>query len=73
MVMKMLQRNKFYINIKKFSFLQNNVEFLCFIVGVDGIGAIESKLQAIREWPISKTVGEVRKAQVWTNSRGTED
>lgn len=30
-----------------------------FIVGVDGIQVVELKIQAIREWPMPKTVGEV--------------
>ena len=40
-------RNKFYINLKKYSFLQSNIEFLGFIVGVDGVRVIKSKIQAI--------------------------
>ncbi|KAH9753570.1 hypothetical protein KPL71_015115 [Citrus sinensis] len=60
MVMEVLRRNKFYINMKKCSFLQSNVEFLDFVVGMDGIRAFESKIQAIKEWPTPKTVGEVR-------------
>ena len=49
-----------YINLKKCRFLQSNVEFLGFIVGTDGIKAVESKVQAIREWSTLNTVGEVR-------------
>ena len=37
MVIEVLRRNKLYINLKKCSFLQSNVEFLGFIVGTDGI------------------------------------
>lgn len=33
---------------------------MSFIVGVDRIRDIESKTQDIREWLISKTVGEVK-------------
>ena len=44
MVMEVLQNNKLYINLKKCSFLQNNVEFLGFIVGADRIRAIDSKI-----------------------------
>lgn len=36
-VMEALQGNKLYINLKKCSFLQSNVELSCFIVGVDRI------------------------------------
>ena len=39
-----LRNNKLYINLKKCSFLQNNVEFLGFIVGADRIRAIDSKI-----------------------------
>ena len=60
MVMEVLWRNKLYTNLKKCSFLQSNVEFLGFIVGTDGIKAIESKVQAIKEWSTPKTMGEVR-------------
>ena len=49
MIMEVLRMNKLYINIKKCSFLQSNVEFLGFIVGTHGIIAIQSKIQAIRE------------------------
>lgn len=40
--------------------MQSNVEFLDFIVGADRIQAIESNMQAIRECPTPKIVGEVR-------------
>ena len=59
MVMEVLQRYKLHINLKKCSFLHNNMEFLGFIVGIDKILAIESKIQAIREWPTLKTIEEV--------------
>ena len=55
-----LQRNKLYINLKKCCLLQSNLEFLGFIVGKNGIITIESKIQAIREWPTPKTVSKVR-------------
>ncbi len=44
MVKEVLWQNKFYINLKKCSFLQSDVEFLSFIVGVDEIQAIKSKI-----------------------------
>lgn len=43
MVIKMLKRNKIYINLKKCNFLLSNVELLGFIVGVDGIELLSSR------------------------------
>lgn len=36
------------------------MEFLGFIVGIKGLRAIESMIQAIIGWPIPKTMGKVR-------------
>ena len=44
MVIEVLWNNKLYINLKKCTFLQNNVDFLGFIVGEDRILAIDSKI-----------------------------
>lgn len=44
MLIEVLRRNRLHINLKKCSFLQNNVEFLGFIVGADRIRAIDSKI-----------------------------
>lgn len=60
MVIEVLRRNKLYINLKKFSSLQSNMEFLGFIISANGIRAIESNIQAIKEWLMPKIVDEVR-------------
>lgn len=44
MVKELSRKNKLYINLKKCSFLQSDVEFLGFIVGLDEIQAIKSKI-----------------------------
>lgn len=36
------------------------MEFLGFIINANGIRAIESNIQAIKEWSMPKIVGEVR-------------
>lgn len=45
---EMLQRNKLYNNLKKWSFLQSNMDFLGFIINVNGIRSIKLKIQDIR-------------------------
>lgn len=39
--MELLWKNKLYINLNKCSFLHINMEFLGFIVGIEGLRAIE--------------------------------
>ena len=60
MLIEVLRRNRLHINLKKCSFLQSNIKFLGFIVGVNGIPAVESKIKAIKEWPTPMTMGKVR-------------
>jgi hypothetical protein len=59
-VLEVLRENKLFINLKKCSFTMHQVLFLGFVVSVEGIRVDEEKVRAIREWPIPKTVGEVR-------------
>ncbi|XP_031120876.1 uncharacterized protein LOC116024113 [Ipomoea triloba] len=55
-----LRENKLFINLKKCSFLTNELVFLGYVVGSDGIQVDKAKINAIQEWPIPKTIGEVR-------------
>ena len=59
-VMETLRANKLFINLKKFSFMMDQLTFLEFIVSSDGIQVDEEKVRAIREWPTPEIVGEVR-------------
>jgi len=45
-----LRVDKLYINIKKWSFMQNQVLFLGFIMSVQEIFADVDKIKGIREW-----------------------
>ena len=49
-----------YINLKKRSFLTDKLLFLGYVVSADGIHVDEDKVRAVREWPIPKTVSDVR-------------
>ncbi|PKI44142.1 hypothetical protein CRG98_035486 [Punica granatum] len=46
--------------MKKCSFMKSKLLFLGYIVSADGIRVDEEKVWAIRDWPTSKSVGEVR-------------
>ena len=59
-VLTVLLENKLYINLKKCSFLTTRLIFLGFVVSANGIHVDDEKLRAIREWPTSKIVSEVR-------------
>ena len=59
-VLRVLQENRLYINLKKCTFCTNQLLFLGFVVGEDGIRVDEEKVRAIRDWPAPKSVTEVR-------------
>jgi hypothetical protein len=59
-VLEVLRENKLFINLKKCSFMMDQLLFLRFVVNADGIRVDEEKVRVIREWTTPKTVGEVR-------------
>ena len=59
-VLEILKREKVHANMKKCKFFINSLLFLGYIVSAEGIKVDDSKVEAIRSWPIPKTVGEVR-------------
>lgn len=59
-VLLALRANKLYLNLKKCSFMTNQLLILSFIVGKDSIQVDEAKVKAIREWPTPRTVQEVQ-------------
>jgi len=59
-VLEVLRENKLFINLKKCSFMMDQLVFLGFVISADGIRVDKEKVRAIREWPTPKTVGEVR-------------
>jgi hypothetical protein len=46
-VLKILQQNKLYVNLKKCNFMTSSLLFLGFIVSADGIKVDEEKIRAI--------------------------
>ena len=59
-VFELLREYKFYANTKKCSFATDQVGFLGYVVFAVGIKMDSSKVQAILEWPIPKSVSEGR-------------
>jgi len=49
-VLKRLQENRLYVLPTKCVFHQNRIEFLGFVLGVDGLIMDESKTQTIQNW-----------------------
>lgn len=56
----MLQRNKLNINVRKFSFLYNNVEFWDLQLVQMRFKLLSQRYKPLKEWPMPKEVGKVR-------------
>ena len=59
-VLIVLSREKFYAAIAKCSFMTDSVLFLGYVVSKDGLSVDESKVIAVKQWPIPTTIHEVR-------------
>ena len=56
----MLRKKELYANLKKCAFLATQIHFLCFIVSSNEVSADPAEVRAIKEWPESKTISEVK-------------
>ena len=59
-IMKVLEKEKPYGNLKKCTFFSNEVTFLRNVVTSNGIRVDESKVEAIQSRPIPKSIHDVR-------------
>jgi len=59
-IMLVLECEKLFGNLKQCAFFTPEVTFLGYIVTEDGIKVDESKVKAIRSWPIPKSIHDVR-------------
>ncbi|XP_048628610.1 uncharacterized protein LOC125575724 [Brassica napus] len=59
-VLDVLRKEKLFANLKKCTFCTDNLVFLGFVVSADGVKVDQEKVKAIQEWPIPKTISEVR-------------
>jgi len=59
-VMEILEQEKLYNNLKKCTFFSLAVVFLSYIVSTKGIQVDQSKVEAIRSWPIPSSMHDAR-------------
>jgi len=59
-VLSVLRNEQLYANLKKCTFCMEKIVFLGYVVTAHGIEMDEEKVKAIRDWPIPKSVSEVR-------------
>lgn len=57
---QVLSDNQFVLKITKYFFAQNQVEYLGHLVLHKGVEPLASKVEAIQQWPTSRTVRTVR-------------
>src|SRR4051812_47306227 len=59
-VCTVLRGEQLYANPKKCIFLTTQVQFLGFVVSVEGVSADPEKVRAIKEWPAPKNIHDAR-------------
>ena len=59
-VLDKFREHKLYAKKSKCEFFRNEVKFLGFIVGADGVKVDPEKVEAVRNWPVPKSVTDVR-------------
>ena len=59
-VLQRLKEEKLLISLKKFSFMQEEIVYLGFVILVDGLRMDPKKVKVILEWPTPKNVVEER-------------
>ena len=59
-VLQSLKEEKLLINLKKCSFMQEEIVYLGFLILDDGLRMDPKKVKEILEWPTPQNVGEVR-------------
>jgi len=59
-VLQKLLQEKLLFNLKKCSFMREELVYLGFVISVEGLRKDPEKIKAIMEWPSPKSVFEVR-------------
>lgn len=59
LVLQLLKQHQLYVNQKKCEFGRKEVAYLGHIISEAGVAVDESKIRAMREWPVPKTVKEL--------------
>jgi hypothetical protein len=59
-VLETLRKEKLYCKESKCEFFRNEVKFLGYIVGAEGLKVDPAKVEAVKAWPIPNSVTDVR-------------
>ena len=59
-VLLVIRKNTIYANIEKCTFCVDNIVFLGFVVGRNGVQVDLEKIKAIQEWPTPKSARNIR-------------
>jgi hypothetical protein len=59
-ILQVLQQHKIYCGLDKCAFGLKEVDFLGHVVSADGVKPDPKKVQAVQDWPVPKTLREVR-------------
>jgi hypothetical protein len=59
LILKALGKASIRINGPKYTFHTKEVEFLGYIIGLNGIKIDPKKVQAIQDWPVPRNVTEI--------------
>ena len=60
LALKKLRDQRLYVKLSKSELCTNEVEFLGHRVGSSGLRVMEDKIEAIRDWPVPKSMRELR-------------
>ena len=55
-----MRREKLYAKLSKCNFWMKSISFLGHIVSEEGVAVDPSKVQSVKDWPIPKSVTEIR-------------
>ncbi|GJS76205.1 retrotransposon-related protein [Tanacetum coccineum] len=59
-VLQVMRENTLYAKQSKCAFAVSEVEYLGHVISAEGVSTDKSKIQAMKEWPIPKTVKQLR-------------
>ncbi|XP_034924997.1 uncharacterized mitochondrial protein AtMg00860-like [Populus alba] len=59
-ILEILKSNQLYARRSKCTFAEPRVEYLGHIISAEGVATDLKKIQAVQEWPIPKTIKELR-------------
>ena len=59
LVLDFLKKNSLFANLKKCRFHKNKVQFLGYVILIQGIRIEDKKIEAVKNWPELKSVRDL--------------